>query len=86
MGENRCEPISSSDNDSFTPLKVNYTGVLSKICQFNVSRILFGLLKCISFAALAASLVLGLLIVSDKNRCDRLRRIFRGDTTLEYEN
>ena len=85
MGENRLESISSPDNDSFSPLKVDYMGVLSKICQFNISRILSGLLKWVSLAALAASLVLGFLIVSNKNRCDRLLRFFRGDTALEYE-
>ena len=43
------------------------------------------ILKWLSLAALAISFVLGFLIVSNKNRCDRLVRFFGGDTTLEWE-
>ena len=74
-----------NDNDSFMPLKVNYRRVLPNVLRADIGGIASSAMKWLSLAALAISLVLGFLIVSDKNRCDRLRRIFHGDTTLVYE-
>ena len=74
-----------NDNDSFMPLKVNYRRVLPNVLRTNIRGIALSAMKWLSLAALAISLVLGVLIVSNKNRCDRLLRFFGGDTTLEWE-
>ena len=73
------------DNDSFMPLRVNYRRVLPNVLRANIRGIASSAMKWLSLAALAISLVLGVLIVSNKNRCDRLMRFIRGDTTLEWE-
>ena len=73
------------DNDSFMPLRVNYRRVLPNVLRANIGGIALWVLKWLSLAALAISLVFGVLIVSNKNRCDRLMRFIRGDTTLEWE-
>lgn len=73
------------DNDSFMPLRVNYRRVLPNVLRANIGGIALSAMKWLSLAALAISLVLGVLIVSNKNRCDRLMRFIRGDTTLEWE-
>ena len=73
------------DNDSFIPLRVNYRRVLPNVLRANIRGIALSAMKWLSLAALAISLVLGVLIVSNKNRCDRLMRFIRGDTTLEWE-
>ena len=73
------------DNDSFMPLRVNYRRVLLNVLRANIRGIALSAMKWLSLAALAISLVLGVLIVSNKNRCDRLMRFIRGDTTLEWE-
>lgn len=73
------------DNDSFMPLRVNYRRVLPNVLRANIRGIALSAMKWLSLAALAISLVLGVLIVSNKNRCDRLMRFIRGDTTLEWE-
>ena len=75
-----------NDNDSFMPLKVNYRRVLPNVLRANIGGIALCAMKWLSLAALAISLVLGFLIVSNKNRCDRLMRFIRGDTTLEWED
>ena len=74
-----------NDNDSFMPLKVNYRRVLPNVLRADIGGIASSAMKWLSLAALAISLVLGVLIVSNKNRCDRLMRFIRGDTTLEWE-
>ena len=74
-----------NDNDSFMPLMVNYRRVLPNVLRANIRGIALRAMKWLSLAALAISLVLGVLIVSNKNRCDRLMRFIRGDTTLEWE-
>ena len=73
------------DNDSFMPLRVNYRRVLPNVLRANIRGIALSAMKWLSLAALAISLVLGVLIVSNKNRCDGLVRFFGGDTTLESE-
>ena len=60
------------------------------VCWFGIRFakiviMLEGIMKWLPLVALAISLVLGFLIVSNKNHCDRLLRFIRGDTTLEYE-
>ena len=74
-----------NDNDSFMPLRVNYMRVLPNVLLANIGGIALSAMKWLSLAALAISLVLGFLIASNKNRCDRLLRFFGGDTTLESE-
>jgi len=74
-----------NDNDSFMPLKVNYRRVLPNVLRADIGGIASSAMKWLSLAALAISLVLGFLIVSNRNRCDRLVRFFGGDTTLEWE-
>ena len=87
--EKRPESISSSDAPTYLPLRVNYVGSLLSYFRSNIKGIALGIalwaLKWLSLAALAISLVLGGLIVSNKNRCDRLLQFFRGDTTIQYE-
>jgi len=51
----------------------------------NKGGIVLCAMKWLSLAALAISLVLGVLIASNKNRCDRLLRFIRGDTPMEWE-
>jgi len=55
------------------------------VFRSNIKRIALWALKWLSLAALMFSLVLGFLIALNKNRCDRLLRFIRGDTTLEWE-
>ena len=74
------------DNDSFMPLRVNYRRVLPNVLRANIRGIALSAMKWLSLAALAISLVLGVLIVSNRNRCGRLVRFFGGDTTLEWED
>ena len=74
-----------NDNDSFMPLRVNYRRVLPNVLRADIGGIASSAMKWLSLAALAISLVLGFLIVSNRNRCDRLVRFFGGDTTLEWE-
>ena len=74
-----------NDNDSFMPLRVNYMRVLPNVLLANIGGIALSAMKWLSLAALAISLVLGFLIASNKNRCDRLLQFFGGDTTLEWE-
>ena len=87
--EKRHESISSSDTPTYLPLRVNYIGSLLSYLRANIKGIALGIalwtLKWLSLVALAISLVLGFLIASNKNRCDRLLRFFGGDTTLESE-
>ena len=73
------------DNDSFMPLRVNYRRVLPNVLRADIGGIALSAMKWLSLVALAISLVLGFLIASNKNRCDRLLRFFGGDTTLESE-
>ena len=79
------QTTSQSSQNSFAPLKANYTRVLPIVFRSNIKGIALCAMKWLSLAALAISLVLGFLIVSNKNRCDRLMRFIRGDTTLEWE-
>jgi len=74
-----------SSQNSFAPLKVNYTRVLPIVFRSNIKGFALWALKWLSLVVLAFSLVLGFLIASNKNRCDRLLRFFGGDTTLESE-
>ena len=83
--EKRHESISSSDTPTYLPLRVNYIGSLLSYLRVNIKWIALWLLKWLSLVVLAFSLVLGFLIASNKNRCDRLLRFFGGDTTLESE-
>jgi len=83
--EKRHESISSSDTPTYLPLRVNYIGSLLSYLRVNIKGFALWALKWLSLAALAFSLVLGFLIASNKNRCDRLLRFFGGDTTLESE-
>ena len=83
--EKRHESISSSDAPTYLPLRVNYIGSLLSYLRVNIKWIALWLLKWLSLVVLAFSLVLGFLIVSNKNRCDRLLRFICGDTTLEWE-
>jgi len=76
---------SSTSQNPFAPLKVNYTRVLPIVFRSNIKGFALSALKWLSLAALVFSLVLGFLIASNKNRCDRLLRFIRGDTTLEWE-
>ena len=73
------------DNDSFMPLRVNYRRVLPNVLRADIGGIASSAMKWLSLVVLAFSLVLGFLIASNKNRCDRLLRFFGGDTTLESE-
>ena len=86
--EKRHESISSSDTPTYLPLRVNYIGFWLNYFRANIKGIALGIvlwaLKWLSLTALAISLVLGVLIVSNKNRCDKLLRFIRGDTTLEW--
>ena len=84
--EKRHESISSSDTPTYLPLRVNYIGSLLSYLRVNIKWIALWLLKWLSLVVLAFSLVLGFLIASNKNRCDRLMRFIRGDTTLEWED
>ena len=85
--EKRHESISSSDTPTYLPLRVNYIGSLLRYFRANIGGIALSAMKWLSLAALAISFVLGFLIVSNnKNRCDRLMRFIRGDTTLEWED
>ena len=86
LGEKRHESISSPDAPTYLPLKVNYIGLLPSLFRANIKGLALWALKWLSLAALAISLVLGFLVVSDKNRCERLLRFFRGDTTMQYES
>ena len=83
--EKRHESISSSDTPTYLPLRVNYIGSLLSYLRVNIKGIALWLLKWLSLVVLVFSLVLGFLIASNKNRCDRLLRFFGGDTTLESE-
>ena len=87
--EKRHESISSSDAPTYLPLRVNYIGSLLSYFRANIKGIALGIalwgLKWLSLAALAFALVFGFLIVSNKNRCERLLRFFGGDTTIQYE-
>ena len=83
--EKRHESVSLSGNQTYLPLRVNYVGSLLSYFRSNIKGIVLWALKWLSLAALAFSLVLGFLIASNKNRCDRLLRFFGGDTTLESE-
>ena len=83
--EKRQESISSSGTPTYLLLRVNYIGSLLRYFRANIGGIALSAMKWLSLAALAISLVLGVLIVSNKNRCDRLMRFIRGDTTLEWE-
>lgn len=87
--EKRRESVSSSDTPAYLPLRANYTSVLPRLFWASIKGNALGIalwtLKWLSLAALAISLVLGVLIVSNKNRCDKLLRFFRGDTTIQYE-
>ena len=83
--EKRHESISSSDTPTYLPLRVNYVGSLLSYFRSNIKGIALSATKWLSLAALAFSLVLGFLIASNRNRCDRLMRFIRGDTTLEWE-
>ena len=76
---------SSTSQNPFAPLKVNYTRVLPIVFRFNIKGFALWALKWLSLVVLAFSLVLGFLIASNKNRWDRLLRFFGGDTTLESE-
>ena len=67
------------DNDSFMPLMVNYRRVLPNVLRANIGGIALSAMKWLSLAALAISFVLGFLIVSDKNRRERLRQFFSGE-------
>ena len=80
-----CQTTSQSSQNSFAPLKVDYTRVLPIVFRSNIKGFALLALKWLSLAALAFSLVLGFLIALNKNRCDRLLRFFGGDTTLESE-
>ena len=82
--EKRQESISSG-TPTYRLLRVNYIGSLLRYFRANIGGIALSAMKCLSLAALAISLVLGFLIVSNRNRCDRLMRFIRGDTTLEWE-
>ena len=73
------------NNDSLMPLIVNYRRVLPNVLRANIRGNALSAMKWLSLAALSISLVLGVLIVSNKNRCGRLLRFIRGDTTLEWE-
>lgn len=79
------QTTSQSSQNSFAPLKVDYTRVLPIVFRSNIKGFALLALKWLSLAALAFSLVLGFLIALNKNRCDRLLRFFGGDTTLESE-
>ena len=83
--EKRHESISSSDTPTYLPLRVNYIGSLLSYLRVNIKWIALWLLKWLLLVALVFSRVLGFLIASNKNRCDRLLRFFGGDTTLESE-
>ena len=83
--EKRHESISSSDTPTYLPLRVNYIGSLLRYFRANIGGIALSAMKWLSLAALAISFVLGFLIVSNKNRCDKLLRFFRGVTTIQYE-
>jgi len=83
--EKRHESISSSDTPTYLPLRVNYIGSLLSYLRVNIKGIALRALKWLSLVVLVFSLVLGFLIASNKNRCDRLLRFFGGDTTLESE-
>ena len=80
------QTTSSTSQNPFAPLKVNYTRVLPIVFRSNIKGVALWLLKWLSLVVLAFSLVLGFLIASNKNRCDRLMRFIRGDTTLEWED
>ena len=77
------QTTSPTSQNSFAPLKANYTRILPIVFRSNIKGFALWALKWLSLAALAFSLVLGFLIASNKNRCDRLLRFIRGDTTLE---
>jgi len=79
------QTTSPTSQNSFAPLKANYTRILPIVFRSNIKGFALWALKWLSLAALAFSLVLGFLIASNKNRCDRLLRFFGGDTTLESE-
>ena len=83
--EERRESVSMPGNQAYLPVKVNYWSILPIVLRANIGGIALWVLKWLSLAALAISLVLGFTVVSNKNRCDRLLRFFRGDTTLEWE-
>ena len=80
------QTTSSTSQNPFAPLKVNYTRVLPIVFRSNIKGFALWALKWLSLVVLAFSLVLGFLIASNKNRCDRLMRFIRGDTTLEWED
>ncbi|MBR3220871.1 MAG: hypothetical protein IKF72_01460 [Kiritimatiellae bacterium] len=79
------QTTSPTSQNSFAPLKANYTRILPIVFRSNIKGFALWALKWLSLAALAFSLVLGFLIASNKNRCDRLLRFFGGDITLESE-
>ena len=64
---------------------VLYRSILPIVLRANIGGIALSAMKWLSLAALAITLVLGFLIVSNRNRCDRLMRFIRGDATLEWE-
>lgn len=79
------QTTSPTSQNSFAPLKANYTRILPIVFLSNIKGFALWALKWLSLVVLAFSLVLGFLIASNKNRCDRLLRFFGGDTTLESE-
>ena len=80
------QTTSPTSQNSFAPLKANYARVLPIVVRSNIKGFALWALKWLSLVVLAFSLVLGFLIASNKNRCDRLMRFIRGDTTLEWED
>ena len=79
------QTTSPTSQNSFAPLKANYTRILPIVFRSNIKGFALWALTWLSLDALAFSLVLGFLIASNKNRCDRLLRFFGGDITLESE-
>ena len=87
MDEIRHGIQSSFGRQSFIPLKVNCSKVLSHIffskdtdtARYLLRRLMNRILKCLLFIALAAILYFGVAIATNANRRERLRQFFSGE-------
>lgn len=90
MDESHSRIESPSDRQSFIPLKVNCSKVLSHIffskdtdtARYLLRRLVNRILKCLLFIALAAMAFFALAIATNANRCERLRQFFSGEPML----
>ena len=93
MDEIRHSIQSPSGRQSFIPLKVNCSKVLSHIffskdtdtARYLIRRLMNRILKWLLIIALAAIAFFGVAIATNANRCERLRQFFSGEP-MQWES